>query len=66
MTATDTHQPHESLHVSEQYNSQQNKRVWRGLRIEVMLIGKTSALTMNVAGVMKDVVLIYLNVSIYG
>lgn len=31
-----------------------------------LLIGKTSALTMNIAGVMKDVLLIYLSMSMYG
>lgn len=31
-----------------------------------MLVGKTSALTMNVAGVMKDVMLVYLSVTVYG
>jgi hypothetical protein len=31
-----------------------------------LLIGKTSALTMNLAGVAKDVMLIYLSVSLYG
>lgn len=31
-----------------------------------LLIGKTSALTMNVAGVVKDVVLVYLSVTVYG
>jgi hypothetical protein len=38
-----------------------------GLNIAVfMLIGKTSALTMNVAGVVKDVLLVYLSVAVYG
>lgn len=31
-----------------------------------VLIGKTSALTMNVAGVVKDVLLVYLSVAVYG
>lgn len=31
-----------------------------------LLIGKTSALTLNVAGVVKDVLLIYLSVAVYG
>lgn len=31
-----------------------------------VLIGKTSALTMNVAGVVKDVLLVYLSVAMYG
>jgi hypothetical protein len=31
-----------------------------------LLIGKTSALTMNLAGVAKDVMLIYLSVTLYG
>lgn len=31
-----------------------------------LLIGKTSALTMNVAGVIKDVVLVYLSMSLFG
>lgn len=31
-----------------------------------LLVGKTSALTLNVAGVVKDVLLIYLSVSIFG
>ena len=31
-----------------------------------LLVGKTSALTLNVAGVVKDVVLVYLSVAVYG
>lgn len=31
-----------------------------------LLIGRTSALTMNVAGVLKDVLLIFLSMSLYG
>lgn len=31
-----------------------------------LLIGKTSALTMNIAGVVKDVLLISLSMSLYG
>lgn len=31
-----------------------------------LLIGKTSALTMNIAGVAKDVLLIYLSMSLFG
>jgi hypothetical protein len=31
-----------------------------------LLIGKTSALTMNLAGVIKDVVLVYLSMSLFG
>lgn len=38
-----------------------------GLNLSVfLLIGKTSALTMNVAGVVKDWLLIALSVAIYG
>lgn len=37
------------------------------LNIAVFLvIGKTSALTMNVAGVVKDVLLVCLSVAVYG